>query len=104
VVEVQNNLGIFPAEFFGVFNGTLCHVAEECGICIVAGTFGNLEDNGRFFFRSCLDDGLKLLHVVEVKSGNSITALDGLFEHLAGVYEAEFFVAYHSGYWLILVQ
>ncbi len=88
VVEVKNDFGIFPAEFLGVCYGTLGHVAQEGGVCIVAGALGNLENYGRFFFSSCLDDGLELLHVVEVESGDCITALDGFLKHLASVDKA----------------
>ena len=87
VVEVKGDLGIFPSEFFGVFNGALCHVAQQGGVGIVAGAFGNLKDNGGALLGCGLDDCLKLLHVVEVESGNSIAAFDGLFEHLAGVHQ-----------------
>jgi hypothetical protein len=95
VVEVEHNLGIFPAEFLGIFYSTLSHVTEEGCVCVVAGAFGYLKDNGRFFFRSSLDDSLELLHVVEVESGDCIAAFDSLCKHLAGVYEAEFFITYH---------
>ncbi len=36
VVEVEHNLGMLPAERLGVFNGTLCHVAEQDGVGIGA--------------------------------------------------------------------
>ena len=43
VVEVKNYFGVFAAEFFCILNGTLCHVAQKRGVCIVARTFRYLE-------------------------------------------------------------
>ncbi len=88
VVEVEDNLGVLPAEFLGIGDSTLGHVAEQGGVGIVAGAFGNLENHGRLLFGSGLDDGLELLHVVEVEGGDCITALDGLGKHLTGVDQA----------------
>ncbi len=85
VVEVEADLGIFPAEFLSVSNSTLSHVAQESSVGIVACAFRNLEDNGRFLFSRSLDDGLELFHVIEVKGRNGISALDGLGKHLASV-------------------
>ena len=93
---MEHDLGMFPTEFLGVFYSALSHVAQEGSVCIVACALGNLKDNGRLFLRSSLDDGLKLLHVVEVESGDSIAALDSLGEHLAGVHKTKFFITYHS--------
>ena len=68
MVEMENDLGMLPAEFLGIGHCALSHVAEQGAVGIVARTLGNLKDNGRFFLGSSLDDGLELLHVVEVKS------------------------------------
>ena len=95
MVEVKNDLGILPAELLGISHSTLGHVAQEGSVGIVAGTLGYLEDDGALFFGSGLDDGLELLHVVEVEGRDSVTSLDGLGKHLAGVDEAEFLKAYH---------
>ena len=95
VVEVKNDLGMLPAEFFCIFYCALSHVAEKCGVGIVASAFRYLEDDGRFFFSGSFDDGLKLLHVVEVESGDSVSAFDGLGEHIASIHQAEVFVTYH---------
>ena len=46
VVEMENNLGILPAEFFGVGNCTLGHIAKKGGVGIVAGAFRDLKDYG----------------------------------------------------------
>ncbi len=88
MVEVQTDLGIFPAEFLSVSHSTLSHVAEKGSVSIVAGTLRYLKDYGRFFFSGCLDDSLELLHIVEVESGNGITAFDCLGKHLTGVDQA----------------
>ena len=41
---------------------------------------------------------LELLHVVEVERGDSISASDGLLEHLAGVNKAESLIICHHGF------
>ena len=96
VVEMENDLGMLPAEFLGIFNSTFRHIAEKGLVGIVARTLGNLEDDRALGLCGGLDDGLELLHVVEVESGDGVTALDCLCEHLAGVHKAKIFVIYHS--------
>ncbi len=88
MVEVKHNLGILPAKFLCIGHGTLGHITEKGRIGIVAGTFGNLEDYRGFFLGSSLDDGLELLHVVEVESRDGISPLDGLGKHLTSVNQA----------------
>ena len=88
MIEVEHYLGIFPTEFLGIGHGTLCHVAQQGSVGIVAGAFGNLQDYGRFFFGSGFDDSLELLHIVEVESRDSIAALDGFGKHFLGVDKA----------------
>ena len=100
VVEVKNDLGLFAAKFLGVFNRTLSHVAENRGVRILAGALGDLHDDGRLRLDRRLNDGLHLLHRVEVEGRNSISALDRLREHLLGVHESEFLVADHLYYFL----
>ena len=95
VVEVKNDLGLLAAEFLGVFNRALSHVAENRGVRILAGALRDLHDDGRLRLNRCLNDGLHLLHRVEVEGRNSISALDRLCEHLLGVHESEFLVADH---------
>ncbi len=85
VVEVEYNLGLLPAELLGILDGTLGHIAQQSGVCVVAGTLGYLEYHGRLLLGGSLDDGLQLLHIVEVEGGDSVSALDGLGKHLAGV-------------------
>jgi hypothetical protein len=96
VVQVEDNLRILPTQFLGVFYGTLCHIAEEGLVGVVTGTLGNLEDHRALGLCAGLDDGLKLLHVVEVESGDGVTAGNGLLEHLTGVHKTNFFVRYHK--------
>ncbi len=95
MVKVKYDLGISPTEFLCIFHSAFCHIAEKGGVGIVACAFGNLKDNGGFLFSRSLDDGLELLHVVEVERGDSISASDGLLEHLAGVNKAESLIIYH---------
>ena len=95
MVKVQNDLGMLPAKLLGIFYGSLCHIAQKCCVCIVTGTLRHLQDYRRTVLGGSLDDSLKLLHVVEVESGDGIAALDGLGKHLAGVHKTELFITYH---------
>ena len=88
MVEVKHDLGMLPAEALGIFYCALGHVAEKDRVGIVAGTFRHLKDHRRFGVGSCLDDGLKLLHVVEVEGGDCISAVYCLCKHRASVYKA----------------
>ena len=96
MIEMENDLGMLPAEFLCIFYRAFCHVAEEGLVGIVARTLGNLEDNRALGLSRGLDNGLELLHVVEVECGDGVTAFDSLCEHLAGVHKAKIFVIYHS--------
>ena len=95
VVKVKNDLGMLPTDRLGILNGTLGHIAEQDGVGIVARTLRDLKDNGGLGFGSGADDGLKLLHVVEIECRNGITAVNGLGKHLASVYKTKFFVINH---------
>ena len=95
VVEVQHD-GDVLAQFLGVLHGALRHVAEQRLVGVLACAGRNLQDHGRRSLDARLDDGLHLLHVVEVECRNGITAFDGFGKHLAGVYQAQFFVGYHN--------
>ena len=95
MVEVQYDLGFGPAQFLGVLHGSFGHVAQQGLVGVVARTLRYLEDDGRLGLGGSLDDGLELLHVVEVECRYGVTALDGLGEHFAGVHEAQIFVRYH---------
>ena len=95
VVEVKDDLRLLAAELLGVFDSALGHVAENRGVGVLAGTLGDLHDHGRLRLDRCLDDGLHLLHCVEVERRDRVAALDGLCEHLLGVDESEFLVTGH---------
>ena len=49
---------------------------------ISTGTLGNLKDNRAVKLACCLGDTLNDLHVVNVESTNSITAVISLLKHL----------------------
>ena len=87
VVQVQNDFRMFASQFLCILNGTFGHVAQQSLVGIVAGTLRNLQDNRALLLRRSLDDGLQLLHIVEVECRNGITALDGTRKHRFGVYE-----------------
>lgn len=95
VVEVQYD-GNVLAQFLGVLHSALCHVAQQRLVGVLARACRHLQDDGRRGLDACLDDGLHLLHVVEVEGRNGVAALDGLGEHVAGVHQTQFLVRYHN--------
>ena len=95
VVEVQHNLGVGATELFGILDGTFGHIAQEGRVGILAGAFRHLQDDGALGFDGGHDDGLHLLHVVEVEGGDGIATVDSLAEHLASVHETYFLIVYH---------
>ncbi len=103
MIQVQYNLRMLPAEFLGVSDSALCHVAQQSGVGVSASALAHLKDHRRLLFSSSLDDSLQLFHIVEVEGGDSVTAFDSLGKHLTGVDQAEFFVANHCcGYYIII--
>ena len=84
---MEDDLGLFPAKFLRILDGTFRHIAEKGLVGIVAGALGNLEDDRGLGLGSGLDDGLELLHVVEVESRDGVTAGNCLREHLTGVHK-----------------
>ena len=96
VVEVKADFGVFATEFLSVSHSTLCHVAKQRGVSVFASALRHLKDHGALLSSCSLDDSLKLLHIVEVESGNCITAFNGTGEHIASVHQAEVFVIYHN--------
>ena len=84
------------AQLLGILHGTLGHVAQNGRIGILAGTRRHLHNHGRRSFDARLHDGLHLLHVIEIESGNGIPTLDRLGKHLAGIHQAQFFIRYHN--------
>ena len=98
VVEVEDDFGLFAAEFLGVFHRALGHVAEDRGVGVFARALGDLHYDGAFRLHRGLHDGLHLFHRVEVESRNGVAALDSLREHLARIDETEILVTYHLRY------
>ena len=96
MVEVEADFGMLATEFLSVSHSTLCHVTKQRGVGIFACALRYLKDHGALFSNGSLDDGLELLHIVEVESGNCITAFNGTGEHIASVHQAEVFVIYHN--------
>ena len=97
VIEVQADRNAFAAvELLGILYGSLSHVAQQRLVGIFAGSGRYLQNDGRIHLDTCRDDGLQLLHVVEVECRNGIAAFDGLGEHLSRVHQSEFFVRYHN--------
>ena len=95
VVEVQHD-GNVLAQLLGVLHGALRHVAEQRLVGILAGARRYLQNHRRRSLDASLDDGLHLLHVVEVECRNRVTAFDCLGKHLTGVYQTQIFVRYHK--------
>ena len=96
MVQVEADLGMLPTELLRIRDSTFRHVTEKGLVGILTGTAGNLEDHRGLGLGGRLDDGLELLHVVEIESGDGVTAGNGLLEHLTGVHKAQFFVRNHS--------
>ena len=53
-------------------------------VCISAGTFGDLENQGRVHFFCRFGNPLNDFHVVHIKSANGVAALVCFFEHFFG--------------------
>ena len=85
---MENDFGMLATQFLGIFHSTFGHITEQGLVGIGAGTFGNLKNHRALLLGRSLDDGLKLLHVVEVESRDGIAAVNGSLEHLAGVHQA----------------
>ena len=98
VVEVESDLWVGAAELLSILYSTLCHVAKESLVSVLACATGHLKDDRRLRFNDSADNRLELLHVVEVECWDSIATLDSLSEHLARVHQAEFFVTNHCCY------
>ena len=96
VIKVEADLRMLPTKLLGIFDSTFRHVTEKGLVGIFTRSAGNLEDNRRLCLRGSLDDSLELLHVVEVESGDGVTASDSLSEHLSGVHKAKIFVRNHK--------
>ena len=88
VVKMQHDFRMLAAQFLGILHSTFCHVAQQSLVSVSTSALRNLQNNRAFLLRRSLDDGLQLLHVVEVESRNCITASDGTLEHVARVDQA----------------
>ena len=96
VVEVQNDRNTLAAgQLLGVLDRALGEVAEQSLVGVFTRTLGDLEDHRRLGLAAGLQDSLHLLEVVEVVSGDGISAIDSLFEQVTGVDQSEFLVADH---------
>ena len=95
VVEVKNDLRLLAAELLGVLHGTLGHVAENRRVRILARALRHLHDHGRLGLDRRLDDGLHLLHRVEIERRDGITALHRLGKHLLGIDKTKLLIADH---------
>ena len=91
VVEVENDWDdlVLWVDLTSVLDSTLGHVAEHGGVSVLTGTSGDLEDDWGLSPDAGGDDSLELLHLGEVVSWDSVTAVDGLSEHVLGVDEAK---------------
>ena len=87
VIQVKHDLRFLTTQFLSVLNSALSHITEQSLVRVVTGTLRNLKDHRRLCLDSSLDNGLQLFHVIEVESGDSITALDGFSEHLFRVHQ-----------------
>jgi len=91
-VESDGDALAVGRDLLGVLNGTLSHVAQKSLVRIGTSTTGNLKNHRALSLNTGSDDGLHLLHVVEVESRDSKTVLHSTGEHLLGVHEAKILV------------
>lgn len=91
VIKVENdwNKLVLWVDFTSVFNSTLSHVTEHGLVGVFASACRDLKDNWGFSFDASSDDGLKLFHLGEVVSWNSIATIDSLSEDIFAVNETE---------------
>ncbi len=79
VVEVDGDGDIGEAD------GGFDEFFEVDGVGILAGAFGDLEHDGRFFLFAGFDDGLEQFHIVHVEGSQGVFALEGLCKQVARV-------------------
>jgi hypothetical protein len=85
MVQVQYN-GYVAPEFMGVFHSALGHVFKKVLVGVFPRARGHLENHRGPGFHAGLDNGLKLLHIIEVIGRKGIAALDGFLEKFFGIY------------------
>ena len=96
MVKMKHYLRMLATQLLSILYSTLCHILKQGLVGIVACALRHLKDNRRLEVRRSLDDGLQLLHVVEIEGGDGITAVDGFLKHLFGVYQAQSLITYHN--------
>ena len=87
VIQVKHDLRFLATQLLSVLNSTLSHVTKQSLVRIVTSALRNLKDHRRLCLNSSLNNSLQLFHVIEVESGDCITTLDGLSEHLFRVHQ-----------------
>lgn len=100
MVEVKHD-GNVESEFVGIFDRALGHMAQHCLVGVFPSPRGDLKNDRTLRLDAGLDNGLKLLHVVEIVGGNGITALYRLLEQLDRIAKAELLIAGHQ--WLLCI-
>ena len=81
VVEMDNDGEIKAGSLLCIGNRCLDELHKINVLCIVAGALGDLEDKRSTKLDSGLGDALNYLHVVNVESADSVTAVIGFLEH-----------------------
>ena len=87
VIQVQHDLRMLATQLLSVLNSTLSHVTKQSLVRIVTSALRNLKDHRRLCLNSSLNNSLQLFHVIEVESGDRVSTLDGLSEHLFRVHQ-----------------
>jgi len=91
VVQVQDDGDLADLHFARLaphhLHGPLAEVLQKRPVGVIPRPLGDLEDHRRLRLQAGHDDGLKLLHVVEIVGRNGIAAINGIGKHLAGVYQ-----------------
>ena len=83
VVQVEDNLRMLPAQFLGISNSALCHIAQQRSVGVSACALGYLKNDRSVLLLASLGDTLNDLHVVHVESADSVAAVISLLEHLS---------------------
>lgn len=103
VIQVEGRGNVIP-EFLGIGRGALGHIPQKGLVGIFPGAGRDLEDHRRPGFHASLDNGLELLHIVEIIGGNRITARCRLFEHVPGIDKPEVLITDHDSPLLMVIR
>jgi len=97
VVEVESDGDTLAIrrDLLGVLDGTLSHVTKKSLVSIGTSTPGHLKDDRALALHAGSDDGLHLLHVVEVEGGDSEALLHCMSEHLLSVNKTKLLIRNH---------